>query len=183
MKKSKIILLISLIFIVSGCTLPYQSKEYPAWNTNGLIDGEFINDKFTSAYQGLSIGDTAHTNDFDITVTEISLAKVTNCDCNKNNVSATIKIKNTSNDKKKIFLEDFPLMWNLQDSDANFTYPIKDGTGINYLIDETIIEPNQELNVDVIYEIDDNIKKPYAIYYGEVYENQKDGNSYYFYIK
>ena len=38
-----------------------------------------------------------------------------------------------------------------------------------------------ELNIS--YELKSNMKKPLAIYYGEVYEDKTDGNSYYFYIK
>ena len=45
------------------------------------------------------------------------------------------------------------------------------------------VNSNEEIVLNISYELKSNMKKPLAIYYGEVYEDKTDGNSYYFYIK
>ena len=65
MKKIKSILIVLSIILLSGCALPLQSTNYPAWKTKNLIK----NNDSNSGFMGLYVGDTAHATDFDITIT------------------------------------------------------------------------------------------------------------------
>ena len=119
MKKSigKISLIFMGVLMLSGCSLPLQSSNYPAW-----------------------------------------------------------KVKNITDTKKNISNKDFPLMWNLDKDKSSYTYAIDDNK-------KYTVNSNEEIVLNISYELKSNMKKPLAIYYGEVYEDKTDGNSYYFYIK
>lgn len=164
MKKIKSILVIISIILLSGCSLPFQSTNYPAWKTKNLITNKDSN----SGFMGLYVGDTAHTTDFDITIESYKEED--------NKLSITLKIKNTSNNKKALTNKDFPLMWNLDKEQSSYTYSLDETQKYTFDINEA-----KEINIS--YDLKNNMKKPFAIYYGEVYETNTDGNSYYFYIK
>ena len=164
MKKIKSILIILSIILLSGCTLPLQSTNYPAWKTKNLIK----NNDSNSGFMGLYVGDTAHTTDFDITITSAEEVD--------NKLNINLKIKNTTNSKKALTNKDFPLMWNLDKDKSSYTYAIDDNK-------KYTVNSNEEIVLNISYELKSNMKKPLAIYYGEVYEDKTDGNSYYFYIK
>ncbi len=164
MKKIKSILVIISIILLSGCSLPFQSTNYPAWKTKNLITNKDSN----SGFMGLYVGDTAHTTDFDITIESYKEED--------NKLSITLKIKNTTDSKKALTNKDFPLMWNLDKEQSSYTYSLDETQKYTFDINEA-----KEINIS--YDLKNNMKKPFAIYYGEVYETNTDGNSYYFYIK
>lgn len=163
-KNIKTLLIAFTILILSGCSLPFQSSNYPAWKTKNLIMSKDSN----SGFMGLYIGDTAHVTDFDITVL--------NYEEKDDKLNITIKVKNITDTKKNISNKDFPLMWNLDKEKSSYTYPLEDNKKYH-------INSNEEIEINISYELKSNMKKPLAIYYGEVYEDKTDGNSYYFYIK
>ena len=163
-KNIKTLLIAFAILILSGCSLPLQSSNYPAWKTKNLI----MNKDSNSGFMGLYIGDTAHVTDFDITVL--------NYEEKDNKLNITVKVKNITDTKKNISNKDFPLMWNLDKAKSSYTYPLEDNK-------KYPINSNEEIEINISYELKSNMKKPLAIYYGEVYEDKTDGNSYYFYIK
>lgn len=164
MKKIKSILVIISIILLSGCSLPFQSTNYPAWKTKNLITNKDSN----SGFMGLYVGDTAHTTDFDITIESYKEED--------NKLSITLKIKNTTDSKKALTNKDFPLMWNLDKEQSSYTYSLDETQKYTFDINEA-----KEINIS--YDLKNNMKKPFAIYYGEVYETNTDGNSYYLYIK
>ena len=164
MKKIKSILVIISIILLSGRSLPFQSTNYPAWKTKNLITNKDSN----SGFMGLYVGDTAHTTDFDITIESYKEED--------NKLSITLKIKNTTDSKKALTNKDFPLMWNLDKEQSSYTYSLDETQKYTFDINEA-----KEINIS--YDLKNNMKKPFAIYYGEVYETNTDGNSYYFYIK
>lgn len=163
-KNIKTLLIAFTILILSGCSLPLQSSNYPAWKTKNLI----MNKDSNSGFMGLYISDTAHVTDFDITVL--------NYEEKDDKLNITIKVKNITDTKKNISNKDFPLMWNLDKEKSSYTYPLEDNK-------KYPINSNEEIKINISYELKSNMKKPLAIYYGEVYEDKTDGNSYYFYIK
>ena len=163
-KNIKTLLIAFAILILSGCSLPLQSSNYPAWKTKNLI----MNKDSNSGFMGLYIGDTAHVTDFDITVL--------NYEEKDDKLNITVKVKNITDTKKNISNKDFPLMWNLDKEKSSYTYPLEDNKKYH-------INSNEEIEINISYELKSNMKKPLAIYYGEVYEDKTDGNSYYFYIK
>lgn len=164
MKKIKSILVVISIILLSGCSLPFQSTNYPAWKTKNLITNKDSN----SGFMGLYVGDTAHTTDFDITIESYKEED--------NKLSITLKIKNTTDSKKALTNKDFPLMWNLDKEQSSYTYSLDETQKYTFDINEA-----KEINIS--YDLKNNMKKPFAIYYGEVYETNTDGNSYYLYIK
>lgn len=188
MKYLKLIILLTLTTILTGCTLPFQSDKYPAWNTNGLIDSTTLEDgRVVAGYQGLSVNETAHTRWLDITIKNVTI-----CDsfenykasAGKKLVVANIDVANTSDAKQYLSLEDFPLMWNLDKEEANYTYSFNPNIdSAIFLKDNMVIKINETISFKTIYEIDDNLSKPYAIYYGEIYSDKIEGNSYYFYVR
>ena len=163
-KNIKTLLIAFTILILSGCSLPFQSSNYPAWKTKNLI----MNKDSNSGFMGLYISDTAHVTDFDITVL--------NYEEKDDKLNITIKVKNITDTKKNISNKDFPLMWNLDKEKSSYTYPLEDNK-------KYPMNSNEEIKINISYELKSNMKKPLAIYYGEVYEDKTDGNSYYFYIK
>lgn len=163
-KFSKILLISCTLLALSGCCLPFQSSNYPAWKTKNLITNKDSN----SGFMGLYIGDTAHVTNFDITIT--------NSEEKDNKLNITVKIKNITDTKKNISNKDFPLMWNLDKEKSSYTYSLDDNKKYS-------INGNEEIEINISYDLKSNMKKPLAIYYGEVYEDKIDGNSYYFYIK
>lgn len=163
-KNIKTLLIAFTILILSGCSLPFQSSNYPAWKTKNLI----MNKDSNSGFMGLYIGDTAHVTDFDITVLKYEEKD--------DKLNITVKVKNITDTKKNISNKDFPLMWNLDKEKSSYTYPLEDNK-------KYPINSNEEIEINISYELKSNMKKPLAIYYGEVYEDKTDGNSYYFYIK
>ena len=163
-KNIKTLLIAFTILILSGCSLPLQSSNYPAWKTKNLI----MNKDSNSGFMCLYIGDTAHVTDVDITVL--------NYEEKDNKLNITVKVKNITDTKKNISNKDFPLMWNLDKEKSSYTYPLEDNK-------KYPINSNEEIEINISYELKSNMKKPLAIYYGEVYEDKTDGNSYYFYIK
>lgn len=167
MKKLKVFTLLIGLILLSGCSLPFQSSDYPAWKTNGLIEST----DGSKGYMGLYVGDTAKTSEFNITLKE---AKTED-----NQLIVTLKIENTTNKKQALSNRDFPLMWNLDKETSSYTYPIEEEEK-NTLYTFNI---NEAKDITIKYELKSNIVKPYAIYYGEVYDDNSNGNSYYFYIK
>lgn len=164
MKKIKSILIILSIILLSGCALPLQSTNYPAWKTKNLIK----NNDSNSGFMGLYVGDTAHTTDFDITITSAEEVD--------NKLNVNLKIKNTTDSKKALTNKDFPLMWNLDKAQSSYTYSLDE-------TEKYIFAVNETKEIKISYDLKSNMKKPFAIYYGEVYEDKTDGNSYYFYLK
>ena len=78
--------------------------------------------------------------------------------------------------------EDFALVWNLNKEERTYVYPKE------YYVDATIyseisINPGTTKTVDVIYEIDKDAEKPWAIYYNEQYSDGQKGNKYYIYLR
>ena len=163
-KIPRILLVGAGIFLLAGCSLPLQSSNYPAWKTKNLI----MNEDSNSGFMGLYVGDTAHVTDFDISVSSYEEKD--------DKLNITVKIKNITDSKKNISNKDFPLMWNLDKDKSSYTYPLDDNK--KYTVDA-----NEEIEINIAYELKSNMKKPLAVYYGEVYEDKTDGNSYYFYIK
>lgn len=163
-KVAKSILMGIGVLALAGCSLPFQSSSYPAWKTKSLITIENTN----SGFMGLLVGDTAHVTDFDITVL--------NYKEKDDKLNVNIKVKNITNTKKNISNKDFPLMWNLDKDKSSYTYSLDDSK-------KYTLNSNEEIEISISYELKGNMKKPLAIYYGEVYEDKTDGNSYYFYIK
>ena len=188
MKYLKSLLLITTIVLLSGCALPFQSEKYPAWSTNGLIDGKTLDDgRIVEAYQGLGINETAHTRWFDFIIQDVTV-----CDTfetykapnGKKLVVASIEVTNTSDSKQKLSLEDFPLMWNLEKEEASYTYSfVPDIPNVNFLKDNLTIGVKETVNFKTIYEVDDTLTRPFAIYYGELYSDDLEGNSYYIYVR
>lgn len=166
MKKSigKISLIFMGVLMLSGCSLPLQSSNYPAWKTKNLI----TDNNSGSGFMGLYIGDTAHVTDFDITVGSYEEVD--------DKLNIVVKVKNITDTKKNISNKDFPLMWNLDKDKSSYTYAIDDNK-------KYTVNSNEEIVLNISYDLKSNMKKPLAIYYGEVYEDKTDGNSYYFYIK
>ena len=188
MKYFKLIILLTLATILTGCTLPFQSDKYPAWKTNGLIDAKTLEDgRLVSGYQGLNINEVANTRWLDIIIKNVTV-----CDsfenykagASKKLVVANIEVTNTSDSKQYLSLEDFPLMWNLDEEDASYTYSFDPNIdSVSFLKDNMLIKVGETISFKTIYEIDDNLSKPYAIYYGEIYSDKVEGNSYYFYVR
>jgi len=160
MTKIKMIILLILGLSLCSCSLPFQSENYPAWKTKDII----VTDN--KGFVGLYIGDTAHTNDFDITVESYNKEN--------DNLTATIKIVNKTDKKKNIKNSDFPLIWNLGTDNEGYNYPTDKDTS-------HIINSNEEIELTLEYTCSDNL--PLALYYGEVYNDTNTGNSYYFYLK
>ena len=98
MKKSigKISLIFMGVLMLSGCSLPLQSSNYPAWKTKNLI----TDNNSGSGFMGLYVGDTAHVTDFDITVGSYEEVD--------DKLNIVVKVKNITDTKKilviKIFL-------------------------------------------------------------------------------
>ena len=188
MRYLKLFMLAATIILLSGCTLPFQSDKYPAWNTNGLIDGKTLEDgRIVEAYQGLSINEVAHTRWLDFIIQDVTV-----CDTfetyraadGKKLVVASIEVTNISDSKQKLSLEDFPLMWNLEKEEASYTYSfVPDIENVTFLTDNLVIDVGETVSFKTIYEVDDNLSKPFAIYYGEIYSDDLEGNSYYVYVR
>lgn len=188
MRYLKLFMLTATIILLSGCTLPFQSDKYPAWNTNGLIDGKTLEDgRIVEAYQGLSINEVAHTRWLDFIIKDVTV-----CDTfetyraadGKKLVVASIEVTNISDSKQKLSLEDFPLMWNLEKEEASYTYSfVPDIENVTFLTDNLVIDVGETVSFKTMYEVDDNLSKPFAIYYGEIYSDDLEGNSYYVYVR
>lgn len=171
--KIKIILLGTLVFLCYGCTLPFQSSSYPAWNTRGIIDTEDLSDgRVSNGWQGAEINTLIKTATFEFRVDDVSIDK------NTNTLIADIYIKNTSDKNITLYAEEFPLIYNLEKKDSNYTYPLKEENK-----QKIILECDEDIHVKYKYEIDSKNKKPYAISYSEQSLENKTGNSYYIYIK
>lgn len=181
----KCILAVVILTTTCACSLPFQSKEYPAWSTNGIIDYEEVNGKKTNGWQGLTMNETAHTDNFDIEVLdakeveEYASAKPSE---NTKLILAKIAVTNISQEKQYLSKEDFPLMWNLQSDEASYVYS-KDPITVEMLKDNLVVPVNETVIFNTLYEIDKNISKPYAIFYGEKDSKNTEGNSFYIYLK
>lgn len=188
MKYIKLAVLITFIIILTGCTLPFQSEKYPAWNTDGIIDTKTLEDgRIVDGYQGLSINEVAHTKWLDFTIQNVTICdsfENYKANAGKKLVIASIEVTNTSDSKQYLSLEDFPLMWNLEKEEANYTYSFNPNIeNVSFLKDNMVVKVNETITFKTIYEIDDNLSKPYAIYYGEMYSDDIEGNSYYVYVR
>lgn len=162
MNKIKIVILLIISLSLCSCSLPLQSEDYPAWKTKDII---ITDDK---GFMGLNIGDTASTNDFNITVESYK---------KENDIlTVNIKISNKTDKKKNIKNSDFPLMWNLGSNNEGYSYPEGEDTS-------HIINSNEEIDLSLEYDCSNITSSILAIYYGEVYNDTNSGNSYYFYLK
>ncbi|MDY3948580.1 MAG: hypothetical protein SOZ04_04450 [Bacilli bacterium] len=181
----KCILAVGILTTTCACSLPFQSSKYPAWSTNGIIDYEEVNGKKTNGWQGLTMNDTAHTALFDIEVLDakevLEYASVKPSE-NSKLILAKIVVTNISQEKQYLSKEDFPLMWNLQNNEASYVYSKKPVTS-EMLKDNLIVPVNETITFNTLYEIDKNISKPYAIFYGEKDSKNNEGNSFYIYLK
>jgi hypothetical protein len=185
-KKVKLLIMLAGIFLLSGCTLPMQSTNYPAWNTKGLLESYTLTDgRIVDGWEAASIGDTLSAKWYDFTVNNVeyvnTYAGYTTSD-DKVLVHASITIKNTSDKKIYLFDGDFALIWNLDSENRPYVYSM-DAYTDTMLKNEMVINKNETKTIDTVYEIDKTIKKPMAIYYYEQYSDGQKGNKYYVYLR
>src|SRR5574344_1175964 len=186
LNKLKPLIIISLVLICSGCALPLQSNNYPAWNTKGLLESYTLTDgRIVDGWMGSSIGDKVSAKWYDFTVNSIEFVNDYNGYTAKDGnilVHASITITNTSDKNIYLFDGDFALIWDLSNDDRPYAYSM-DAYTDTMLTNEMIIEKGATRTIDTVYEIDKTIKKPMAIYYYEQYSDGQKGNKYYVYIK
>ena len=70
--KLKIITLLMLTFTLSGCTLPLQSTNYPAWNTKGVLESYTLTDgRVVDGWLGASVQDSVSAKWYDFKVNSV----------------------------------------------------------------------------------------------------------------
>ena len=179
-KSSKLIIIIIGIFILSGCSLPFQSENYPGWTTKGVLEGYTLsNGKTVGGWLGAQVNEPINTSTYSFTVKKIEeLKEYQNYKAQDNTIliHAQIEIANTTDKDITIFDSDFALVWDLEKEEKSNAYSLKSFNN------ELVIEQRNTKSIDIVYEINKDIKKPYAIYYYEQYNGQK-GNEYYVYYK
>lgn|SRR5574344_650297 len=185
-KKAKIFSLILLTLTLSGCCLPLQSTNYPAWSTKGILESYTLTDgRNVDGWLGASISDMVSAKWYDFTINSVEFtteyAGYKAAEGN-NLVHANITIKNTSDKTVYLFDGDFALVWDLSESNRQYTYSLEAYTD-TMLTNEMPIGIGEEKTIDTVYEISKNTKKPMAIYYYEQYSDDQKGNKYYIYIR
>ena len=184
--KLKIITLLMLTFTLSGCTLPLQSTNYPAWNTKGVLESYTLTDgRVVDGWLGASVQDSVSAKWYDFKVNSVEFVNsyegYTAADGNIL-IHANITITNTSDKTVYLFDGDFALIYNLEKEDRPYIYS-KEAYTDTMLKNETAIDKGETKTIDTVYEISKNEKKPMAIYYYEQYSDGQKGNKYYIYIK
>lgn len=187
MKKfSKGIILSSTFLLFTGCAYPFQSNKYPAWTTKGILESYTLSDgRSIDGWVGANIGDVINTKWFKFTVNfidEVDSYKNYKPENNKKLIHAQIKITNNSQEDINILDEDFALVWNLNKEERTYVYPKEYSIDANSY-KEITIGVNETKIVDIIYEIDNNTEKPWALYYNEQYNDGQKGNKYYIYLR
>ena len=183
--KVKILGLFSLIFLLSGC-LPFQTKNYPAWTTNGLLESYTLTDgRIVDGWMGAQVGDTIKAKWYDFKVNYVEYVNSYDNYTTSNDkilIHFSIYIKNTSDKDIYLFDGDFALIWNLDKEERNYTYSM-DAFASDMLTNDMIIRVGQERVIHTVYEIDKSLlKETKAIYYYEQYSDGQRGNKYYIYI-
>jgi len=179
---NKTVLLLSTLVILSGCSLPLQSNDYPAWTTKGILESYTLSDGTSiDGWMGANIGEKISIKGYDFTVNTIeevdSYQEYKTTD-DKKLIHASITITNTIDKEISISDEEFAIVWNLEKEDRSYVYPVKEKTD-----KETIIKVKETKTIDLLFEVDKNAKKPMAIYYYEQYNDGQKGNKYYIYYK
>lgn len=185
-KKVKLLSLLLLAMSLTGCSLPFQSTKYPAWNTKGVLESYTLTDgRVVDGWLGASIKDKVSAKWYDFTVNSVEFTKTyetyTASDGNTL-VHANITINNTSDKTIYLFDGDFALVWNLSDENRSYTYSLEAFTD-TMLTNELAIGIGETKTIDTVYEISSDTKKPMAIYYYEQYSDGQKGNKYYIYIR
>ena len=186
MNKIKIILLVLFTFIISGCSLPYQTNNYPSWSTKGLLESYTLTDgRVVDGWLGAQVGDTINAKWYDFKIKNVEiLNEYQGYNAKDNNIliHGSIVIKNTTDKDIYLFDGDFALVWNLDKEERQYTYSM-DAFTDTMLSNEMVIHVGEEKEIDTIYEVDKTIlKKTKAIYYYEQYSDGQRGNKYYVYI-
>ena len=182
MKKiNKTVLLLSALVLLSGC-LPFQSKNYPAWTTKGILESYTLSDGTSiDGWMGVNIGEKISVKGYDFTINiieQVDSYQDYKPSDGKKLIHASITISNTIDKEIKISDEEFALVWNLEKEDRSYVYPVKDKTE-----KETVVKVKETKTIDLIFEVDNNTQKPMAIYYYEQYNDGQKGNKYYIYYK
>lgn len=185
-KKIKTLFLMLLTFTLSGCSLPFQSATYPAWDTKGTLESYTLTDgRVVDGWLGASIKDKVSAKWYDFTINSVEFvqeyAGYTASDGNTL-VHANITVNNTSDKTVYLFDGDFALVWDLSSEERSYTYSLEAYTD-TMLKNETAIGIGEEKTIDTVYEISKDTKKPMAIYYYEQYSDGQKGNKYYVYIR
>ena len=186
MKRIKLLLLSLLVLPLTGCTLPIQTSNYPAWSTKGLLESYTLTDgRVIDGWLGAQINDSIEAKWYTFKVTDVEYVKSYegyDAPNDKVLIHASINIKNTSDKDVYLFDGDFALVWNLDKEERNYTYSM-DAYTDNMLSNEMIIHKGEEKEIETVYEIDKSlIKDTKAIYYYEQYSDGQRGNKYYVYI-
>ena len=182
--KCSLLLLFSLSLF--GCALPFQSSEYPAWDTKGLLEYYTLSDgRVIGGWLGTSIGEEIEAKWYKFTVNsveEVDSYKDYKPGDNNTLYHASITITNTSEKDVYLFDSDFALVWNLESDDPSYAYSI-DAIDDSMLVNEMVIKIGETKTIDTVYEVSKDVKKPMAIYYFEQYSDNQKGNKYYVYIR
>lgn len=184
-KQIKIGALLLLTLSLCGCVFPFQSKKYPTWSTKGILESYTLSDgRVIDGWSAYQIGDKITAKWYNFTVN--SFEKVNEYGGYKktdktNLYHANISITNTSDKKVYLFDGDFALLWNLDKTERSYAYS-KEAKTDTMLKNEIVIDINETKTIDTLYEVDNNVSKPMAIYYYEQYSDGTKGNKYYVYI-
>ena len=186
MKRIKLLLLSLMLILLTGCSLPLQTNNYPAWSTKGLLESYTLTDgRVIDGWMGAQIGDSIQAKWYTFKVNKaeyIDSYENYKAPSDKVLIHASITIKNTSDKDVYLFDGDFALVWNLDKEERNYTYSM-DAFTSKMLSNEMIIHKGEEKEIETIYEIDKSlIKDTKAIYYYEQYSDGQRGNKYYVYI-
>jgi len=184
---SKCLILIVSILLVSACAFPFQSSKYPTWETKGVLESyTLIDGRSIDGWVGANIGETISAKWYDFTINyveELDSYEGYDAQDGKKLVHANITITNTSEKEVYIFSEDFALIWNLESSDRSYATSLAKYTDTMIDDKETPVAIGETKTIDTVYEIDESVKKPMAIYYYEQYSDGQKGNKYYVYVK
>lgn len=184
--KIKVFTLFLITLTLTGCTLPLQSNNYPAWNTKGVLESYTLTDgRVVDGWEGASIQDNVTAKWYNFTVNYVeSVNEYEGYTAADGNIliHANITITNTSDKTVYLFDGDFALIYNLEQEDRPYIYS-KEAYTDTMLKNETAINKGERKTIDTVYEISKKINKPMAIYYYEQYSDGQKGNKYYVYIK
>ena len=186
MKKGcKYLVLFGAFLMLTGCTLPFQSKEYPTWKTKGILESYTLADgRNIGGWLGAYIKDKISCKWYDFTVNlfeEVNEYDGYKASDGKKLYHANITITNTSDKDVYLFEDDFALVWNLGTDNISYQSS-KQGLTDTMLVNEMVIKIGETKNIDTLYEVDKSVKKPMAIYYYEQYSDNQKGNKYYVYL-
>lgn len=183
---NKLIILTICLLTLCGCSLPFQSDKYPAWNTKGLLESYMLVDgRIVDGWMGASIKQVIKAKWYEFVVNEVNEINEYNGYKPKDNkklIQANITITNTSDKDVFLFEDDFALIWDLEKDQRQYITSIEP-LNDKMLRNEMVVKVGETINIDTVYEIDKSINKPMAIYYYEQYSDGQKGNKYYIYIK